>query len=431
MNIERKFTALKDLKIVDEGPGTIEGYRSVFGVIDEGGDIVLKGAFANTLSEYLHLGFTAHSHDWSFKEAVGFPIEASEDDHGWFVKSQFHSTDDAQNIRTKAKERMEAGKQVGFSFGYAPTSFLYVEAKDYESELPKYVKADLLPAMLKKAQEFNRIRVLKSVEAIEDSIVTAPMNKRAAATAIKSTGETKKIMKCKPEDMEEGKPWCLYSEDGETLLGRHATRQECVDQEEAIEATKPKGKGMLAEELAQTTPSTWEIESAFRRIIRKIAETAKNAPSIGESTFDWRAKVTEVVSEYGPTMQPLIIAQIEEYLDSSDDEFYLKGITGTESFESFEAAGTALAKFAEKMRSNHENRLKEGRMLSASNRAKVQACMDKIMELHAELSDLMAMSEPKPKEEDDGKGLETTLLALRTQSARVRNHALRTLARIA
>lgn len=186
MNIERKFTALKDLTVTDEGAGTIEGYRSVFGVIDEGGDIVEKGAFKNTLSEYLHLGFTAHSHDWNFSEAVGFPVEAKEDDHGWWVKSQFHSTDDAQKIRTKAKERMEAGKQVGFSFGYAPKKYIHIEAKDYEAELPKYIKADLLPAMLKKAQEFNRIRVLKEVDAIEDSIVTAPMNKRAAATGIKS-----------------------------------------------------------------------------------------------------------------------------------------------------------------------------------------------------------------------------------------------------
>lgn len=388
MNIERKFTALKDLKIVDEGPGTIEGYRSVFGVIDEGGDIVMQGAFAGTLSEYLHLGFTAQSHDWSFKEAVGFPIEALEDDHGWFVKSQFHSTDDAQNIRTKAKERMEAGKQVGFSFGYAPTSFLYVEAKDYESELPKYVKADLLPAMLKKAQEFNRIRVLKSVEAIEDSIVTAPMNKRAAATAVKSS---------------ESKPTSASTGADET-------------------------KGMLAEEMAQTTPSTWEVESAFRRIIRKIAETAKNAPSIGESTFDWRAKVTEVVSEYGPALQPLIIAQIEEFLESSDDEFYLKGITASESFESFDKAATAaLKKFIDNMQRNHEARVKEGRVLSSSNRATVQECLDSLMAAMPLLEALLEMSDPKPKEKE----VEIDLFALRAQSARVRNHALRTLARIA
>lgn len=430
MNIERKFTSLKDLEVIEEGPGSIQGYRSVFGLIDEGGDIVVKGAFTETLSEYLHLGFTAQSHDWTFKEAVGFPIEAKEDDYGWWVNSQFHSTEDAQNIRIKARERLKAGKQVGFSFGYAPKTFSYIEAKDYESELPKYIKADLLPAMLKKAQDFNRIRVLKSVEAIEDSIVTAPMNKRAAATGVKSEIETKKIRKCKPEDTEPGMTWCLYSEDGETLLGRHATRQECVEQEQAIEADKPKGKGMLAEEMAQTTPSTWEVESALRRVIRKIAETAKDSDVTGV-VMDWRAKVTEAINEYAPTMTPIVIAQIEEFLTSSDDEFYLKGITGTESFESFEAAGTELTKFAQKMRSNHELRQKEGRVLSSSNRAKVQACKESMTALIADLDDLLAISEPKPKEKEAEKQAEFDLAASRAQSARLRNHALRTLARIA
>lgn len=366
MNIERKFTPLKDLKVSDEGSGTIEGYRSVYGVIDEGGDIVLKGAFADTLDEYLHAGFTAQSHDWDFKEAVGFPVAAKEDDHGWFVKSQFHSTPDAQAIRTKAKERMDAGKQVGFSFGYAPTSYVYVEAKDYEAELPKYVKADALQSMLVKAQKFNRIRVLKKVEAVEDSIVTAPMNKRAAATSVKS-----------------------------------------------------RTKGMLAEELAQTTPSTWEVESAFRRVIRKIAETAKNAPAIGEA-FDWRAKVAEAVSEYGPQMQPLIIAQIEEFIDSSDDEFYLKEIAASESFESFDKAATAaLKKFIDNMKCNHEARTKEGRVLSTSNRATVQKCKDSLTALMGDLDALLAMSEPKPKEKV------IDVVALRTQAERVRNNLLR------
>ncbi len=372
MKIERKFTPLKDLKLSDDGPGVIEGYRSVYGVIDEGGDIVLKGAFADTLDEYLHAGFTAQSHDWDFKEAVGFPVEAKEDEHGWWVKSQFHSTPDAQNIRTKAKERMDAGKQVGFSFGYAPVEYSYIDAKDYEAELPKYVKADALPAMQIKAQKFNRIRLLKKVEAIEDSIVTAPMNKRAAATAVKDK-----------------------------------LKIEIVD-----------SKGMLADQLAQTTPSTWEIESAFRRVICKIAESAKNAPSIGESSFDWRAKVSEVVNEWGPQMQPLIIMQIEEFLKSTDDEFYLKGITGTESFESFEAAGTELKKFAQQMRANHEIRVKEGRVLSASNRQKVQACRDSMESLMGDLDALLMMSEPKPKE------LEINMVALKAQADRIRNRML-------
>lgn len=359
--MERKYISLKDLKVSDDGPGTIEGYRSVFGVIDEGGDIVVKGAFAETLSEYLHGGFTAQAHDWNFKEAVGFPVEAFEDDHGWFVKSQFHSTPDAQAIRTKAKERMDAGKQVSFSFGYAPKKYIHIEAKDYEAELPKYIKADLLPAMLKKAQEFNRIRVLKAVEAIEDSIVTAPMNKRAAATGVKS-----------------------------------------------------EAKGMLAEEMAQDDPSFWRVESAYCRLIRKIGESAKNAKILGNE-FDWEARVDLASAELSTEAGAAAKQQIRDFLDGSDDEFYLKGITGSESFESFESAVAELEKFAQKMQRNHENRVKEGRVLSSSNRAKVQAAYDA-------LGALLTESEPKPAE----KGIDVE--ALRTQSLRMQSLAIRALA---
>ncbi len=361
--MERKFTDLKSLKVSDEGHGTIEGYRSVFNVIDEGGDMIIPGAFKDCLDEYLHSGFTAQSHDWDFKEAVGFPIEAYEDGNGWFVKSQFHSTADAQAIRTKAKERMEAGKTVGFSFGYAPTEFIHIEAKDYEAELAKYVTPENLKATLEKAQRFNRVRILKKVDAIEDSLVTAPMNKRAGATAVKS-----------------------------------------------------EVKGMLSEEMAQTTPSTWEVQSAFGRVIRKIAEGAKNSDVTGLN-FDWQSKATVACSELGSEMTPLVISQIQEFLDSSDDEFYLKGIAGAESFESFEAAGTELTKFAQKMRSNHEIRVKEGRMLSSSNRAKVQACRDSMTALMADLDELLAISEPKPKEK------EMDVIALRTQSLRIAGKA--------
>jgi HK97 family phage prohead protease len=307
--MERKFTSLKDLKVLDDGPGTIEGYRSVFGVIDEGGDIVVKGAFAETLSDYLHSGFTAQAHDWDFKEAVGFPVDSYEDDHGWFVKSQFHSTPDAQAIRTKAKERMDAGKQVSFSFGYAPKKYTYIEAKDYEKELPNFIKPELLPAMLKKAQEFNRIRVLKAVEAIEDSIVTAPMNKRAAATGVKSE-------------------------------------------------------------------------------IKELSED-----------------------------------QIQQVLTSANDEFYLKVIAASESFESFDkAAPAALKKFIENMQRNHEARVKEGRVLSSSNRATVQKCKDALTALMGDLDALLEMSEPKPKEK------EIDVDALRTQSLRMQSLAIQALA---
>lgn len=316
MITERKFIDLKALKVSDEGSGTIEGYRSVFGEIDEGGDIVVKGFFADGISDYLQSGFTAHSHDWSFSEAVGFPVDAKEDDYGFFVKSQFHSTPDSQNIRTKARERQEAGKTVGFSFGYSVKEKQYIEAKDYKEQLPQFVKPERLAANLKKAQEFSRIRILLKGETIEDSLVTSPMQKLAMATGVKSDD------------------------------------------------------------------------------------------------------IKTMVAQYG---HEAIIQAINSELPEEDR--YLKGITGTESFESFESAGTALEKFAQKMRSNHEIRTKEGRVLSSSNRAKVQVCKDAMSALIADLDDLLAISEPKPKEKGN------SVDALRTQWMRLEGETISALSR--
>lgn len=180
-------------------------------------------------------------------------------------------------------------------------------------------------------------------------------------------------------------------------------------------------KGMLAEEMAQTTPSTWEVESALRRVTRKIAETAKDSDVTGV-VMDWKAKVAEAFNEYPPTMIPLVTAQIEEFLNSSDDEFYLKGESVSGSFESFDAVVSAVEKHTRNMQRNHEARVKEGRVLSTSNRATVQKCKDSLTALMGDLDALLAMSEPKPKEK------EITVDTLRTQSLRMQSLARRALA---
>jgi HK97 family phage prohead protease len=365
-NIERKYIDLKDLKVTDEGPGTIEGYRSVFAEIDEGGDLIVKGFFADSLTEYLEAGFSAHSHEWSFKEAVGFPVEAKEDDHGFWVKSQFHSTDDAQDIRQKAKERKDAGKKVGFSFGYSVKDKAYIEAKDYKEQLPLYVKPERLQANLLKAQNFDRIRILKKGEVIEDSIVTAPMNKLAMATAVKSAA--------------------------------HETN------------------GMLAEEMAATIPSVYDVQRSACGLARKIAESAKNSAITG-AEFDWESKIDLLAVEFGSTWGSAIKDQVREFLDSSDDEFYLKGRSVSGSFESFDDVVAALEKQTHNMQRNHEARVKEGRILSASNRAKVVAARDA-------LDELLTASEPVPKEKT------VDVMTLRTQSMRLRSQVSRTLAHL-
>lgn len=173
-------------------------------------------------------------------------------------------------------------------------------------------------------------------------------------------------------------------------------------------------KGMLAEEMAQTTPSTWEVESAFRRVIRKIAEAAKNS-DVTDLQFDWKAKATLACSELGSELAPLVIAQIEDYLTSSDVEFYLKGQTVADAFESFDDVVAALEKQTHNMQRNHENRVKEGRVLSSSNRAKVQAAYEA-------LGELLSATEPVKEKTDD-------VEALRTQWKRLEGESLAALSR--
>lgn len=98
--------------------GYIEGYASVFGNTDLGGDIVQKGAFTKTLKERMPKNAVKmiDSHRvWDGTGAViGTVIDAKEDDYGLWFKAALSTVQAAQDIRTKLKE----GILDALSFGY-------------------------------------------------------------------------------------------------------------------------------------------------------------------------------------------------------------------------------------------------------------------------------------------------------------------------
>ncbi len=147
-------TFYPELKISDradaDDPGEVSGYASTFNNFDSVGERVVKGAFTNSLPEFLSSGFVAWNHDWQ-AAPIATPIEAYEDDHGLFVKAQFHSTPEAQSIRKIIKERFERGKKVASSIGYQ-------------------VLAD---------EATNEGRLLKDVRLYEWSLVNQPANTQA------------------------------------------------------------------------------------------------------------------------------------------------------------------------------------------------------------------------------------------------------------
>src|SRR6266566_4935631 len=99
------------------GPGELEGYCSVFGNVDQGGDVVLPGAFKNTLRYWSKqaqpLPLIA-DHDLSTGGVIGSVHDAQEDAVGLRVRARFSSDAKAQSVRVKMIE----GHLRGMSFTY-------------------------------------------------------------------------------------------------------------------------------------------------------------------------------------------------------------------------------------------------------------------------------------------------------------------------
>src|SRR5258708_19887334 len=99
------------------GTGELEVYASVFGNVDQGGDVVLAGAFRKALADWSRskqpLPLIA-DHDLSTDGVIGSVKQAREDVTGLWVKAGFSSDPRAQSVRTKMIE----GHLKGMSFTY-------------------------------------------------------------------------------------------------------------------------------------------------------------------------------------------------------------------------------------------------------------------------------------------------------------------------
>lgn len=189
MTVEHKFISFASFKARTEGPGGWEGYLSKTGEIDDGGDLILQGAYTDTTPDFLARGFNAESHDWTFSRMIGFPLSAKEDDEGLYVVSQYHSTADAQLVRTKAQERLAAGKGVYMSIGYEPGAPpIFIEPAEYAEKIPQYSRKGLEEQNMLKALQFPVVRVIPKIILYEGSIVSVPMLRSAEVTAVKSLG---------------------------------------------------------------------------------------------------------------------------------------------------------------------------------------------------------------------------------------------------
>lgn len=143
-----------DLKELEDD-GTFEGYASVFGEVDEGGDIVVKGAFKKSLKAGIKPKMLyQHNPD----QPIGVWPEVREDEKGLFVKGKL--VRESQR-GAECYALLKAGALDGMSIGY------------------RTIRAE--------RDERTGIRTLKEVELWEISIVTFPMNTSARVSGVKRT----------------------------------------------------------------------------------------------------------------------------------------------------------------------------------------------------------------------------------------------------
>lgn len=146
----------------EENKGTFSGYASIFGNKDLGGDVVVRGAFRESLRrkrakdvKFLYM----HKTD----KPIGIFTKVDEDERGLQVEGKLAL---GTQLGKETYELMKMGAISGLSIGYK------VDAKGYHYD------------------ERSRRRKLKEVDLMEISAVTFPMNPKAKIRQVKGTDNT-------------------------------------------------------------------------------------------------------------------------------------------------------------------------------------------------------------------------------------------------
>lgn len=163
--VEHKAVAL-ELKEMD-ADGNIAGYGSIFGNVDQGGDVVLPGAFTKSCDDYRMSGRKLKmlwQHDPS--QPIGVWHTMKEDSKGLFLEGKVL---EAVERGKEAVALLKAGAIDGLSIGYRTTK------SDYRQH------------------ECGEIREIMEAELWETSLVTFPMNTEATVTDVKQLGSPREV----------------------------------------------------------------------------------------------------------------------------------------------------------------------------------------------------------------------------------------------
>ena len=149
--------------------GIVEGYASVFDVVDSYNDVIAPGAFNRTLKSWAASGrmipvLWQHEMD----NPIGVTLEAAEDEKGLAVKAQLVTeVGQAREAFALAKAGALGGMSIGFSI---PN-----KASDGQSAMVY--------------DDVRKVTIIREVKLFEYSLVTFPANEAATIDSVKAAAQ--------------------------------------------------------------------------------------------------------------------------------------------------------------------------------------------------------------------------------------------------
>ncbi|MCI5049582.1 MAG: HK97 family phage prohead protease [Rickettsiales bacterium] len=155
MRENKKHTFELELKSIDE-QGRFAGYASVFDIIDNQRDVVVKGAFLETLQDRISEIKLLWQHQ--LDTPIGYFTNMFEDARGLYVEGQLMLS---LGKAREALDLMQSGVVKGLSIGFTPIRY--------------YTDPD------------TGVRYLTKVALYEVSLVTMPANEQSRVSVVKAS----------------------------------------------------------------------------------------------------------------------------------------------------------------------------------------------------------------------------------------------------
>ena len=136
---------------VDVSERIFKGYASTYD-LDQGGDIIVKGAFAKSLATNASRVKVLWQHKTDVP--IGKPMVMREDDRGLYVEAKISDTTTGRDAMTLLRDGVIDSMSIGY----------IVSESDYKDD---------------------GVRIIKELDLFEFSLVSYPMNEKAVITAVK------------------------------------------------------------------------------------------------------------------------------------------------------------------------------------------------------------------------------------------------------